>query len=250
MALTVQGGAYWAYLTVSIDGGPANRLPRDETGATYLVLHDPSSARRLVPLAAGLPLDEHTVRLVATGGWGQWALQGVVVTAATRSSARLGWGLLALALVVTALAGVRFARVSQGRGAGGQAGSGRGLRLASKWASIAVPDAIMWGIALALILIYLASPWALVDLASLALLGLLFLVRPGLAPPLIAASLPFWQRTEPLLRWQFGLFELLTWIGLLAWGARRLVELLTRTAPLRKDAAALASRYRAVAFVA
>ena len=239
VALTVQGGAYWAYLTASIDGGPANRLPGDETGATYLVLHDPSFARQLVPLAEGLPFGKHTVRLVATGGWGQWALQGVVVSAATCSSARLGWVLLGLALAGTALVIAGLARAYRGRRGGDQVSVRREVRVGLDRANMTAPPAVMWGAAIALILIFLASPWTLVDLASLALLGLLFVLRPSLAAPLIAASLPFWQRTEPLLRWQFGLFELLAWLGLLAWGARWLLEVWTRPAGARKSAAHL-----------
>ena len=57
----------------------------------------------------------------------------------------------------------------------------------------------------------------LVNLALVALFGLLFLFDPGIAPPLIAASLPFWQRTQPVLRWEFALFEVLAWIAVAAW---------------------------------
>jgi len=101
----------------------------------------------------------------------------------------------------------------------------------------------MWVSAIALILVFLASPWEMVDLAALAVLGLLFISRPGLAPPLIAASLPFWQRAEPFLRWHFGLFELLAWIGLLAWMARWLFWRLSRPTSAR----AFAPRWRIVA---
>jgi O-antigen ligase len=59
-----------------------------------------------------------------------------------------------------------------------------------------------------------------INFAILALFGLLFLYDPGLAPPFIAASLPFWQRTQPVLRWEFGLFEALAWIAVLAWTGR------------------------------
>ncbi len=111
-ALEVQGGPYWAYLTAAVDGGPANQLPRNETGQSYLVLNDPDMATRVVPLAAGLPLGEHVVHLVAHGGWGQWPLRAVVVSAAGARSGspafRLGLAVLALALAgsVVALAWV------------------------------------------------------------------------------------------------------------------------------------------------
>ena len=47
--LRVQGGPYWAYDRISVDGQPANALPRDESGAAYLALHDPLAATRLGP---------------------------------------------------------------------------------------------------------------------------------------------------------------------------------------------------------
>lgn len=222
VALTVQGGPYWAYLTASIDGGPANQLPPDETGATYLVLHDPSSARRVTPLAAGLPPGEHSVRLVTTGGWGQWALQGVTVSASVSSSSRLGWGLLGFGLLAMAAAAAGLRLWTRPRVAG-RTGIRRDLPVVSNRMDVPAPGMLVWVSAMALVVVFLASPGEIVDLAALALLGLLFILRPGLAPPLIAASLPFWQRTEPLLRWHFGLFELLAWIGLLAWIARWLI---------------------------
>ena len=228
VALTVQGGPYWAYLTVSIDGGPANQLPPDETGATYLVLHDPSSVRRVVPLAAGLPSGEHSVRLVTTGGWGQWALQGVVVSADANSPS-LGWWLLGVALLTMALAAAGLVLRIRPRTAG-RPGIEHDLPVDSNRLDVRVPGMLLWVSAIALILVFLASPWVIVDLAALALLGILFIAYPGLAPPLIAASLPFWQQTEPFLRWHFGLFELLAWIGLLACFARWLLGYLLRPA--------------------
>ena len=52
--LRIQGGPYWAYDRISVDGQPANALPRDESGAAYLALHDPLAATRWVPVATGL----------------------------------------------------------------------------------------------------------------------------------------------------------------------------------------------------
>lgn len=235
VALEAQGGPYWAYLTASVDGAPANRLPRDEAGDSYLVLYDPGAATRLIPLATGLPAGEHTVRLVARGGWGQWPLRAVVVTDAGSGAllgSRLGLGLLALALIgsfVTAglAAFVWRARRARGEGqavaltspkattAGAQQA---GARLQPRKARIAAVAS--WVLAIALCALFLLSASATVNFVLLALLGLMFLVRPDLAPPLIAASLPWWQRTQPVLRWQFGLFEALAWIALLAWAAR------------------------------
>ncbi len=58
--LRVQGGPYWAYDRISVDGQPANALPRDESGAAYLALHDPLAETRWVPVATGLEPGQHT----------------------------------------------------------------------------------------------------------------------------------------------------------------------------------------------
>lgn len=77
--LAVQRGPYWAYFEVTVDGQPANRLPRDEAGNAYLVLHDPLAAPATVTVADQLPPGEHTVVIRPVGGWGQWPLLGLDV---------------------------------------------------------------------------------------------------------------------------------------------------------------------------
>src|SRR5439155_4588490 len=74
--LTVRRGNYEAFLFVKVDGLPANALPRDEQGRTYVVLYDPLAQTSDVTLARDLPDKEHFVELVAQGGWGQWAIVG------------------------------------------------------------------------------------------------------------------------------------------------------------------------------
>ena len=229
VAVDVQGGPYWAYLVASVDGSPANRLPRDESGASYLVLHDPTAANRVVPLAGGLPAGQHSVRLTAHGGWGQWPLRSVIVTSAAPSSKRIGLALLGLALLATAVVGVVAVRrrvdpleaSPTGRAMEAPAPSTATVaaNASVSWSRRAAGLAV-WALAIGLCALFLLSNSGLVNLAILALLGLLFLARPELAPPLIAASLPWWQRTQPVFRWQFGLFEVLTWLALLAWVGR------------------------------
>ncbi len=223
LALRVQGGAYWAWLTVSVDGGPANELPKDDAGASYLVLHDPDAAQRLVPVASGLAPGPHTAELIAHGGWGQWALQGFVVSAAGRPPLLPALLLSALAAAATAVWWTAWRRPPVGSAAArtqpvvlvAQAA----VSLADRAA--ALPGAWHWIAAVALVIVYLLAGSDALRLALLMGLGLLFVIRPELSPPLIAVALPFWQRTEPLLRWEFALFELLAWIGLLALLVRR-----------------------------
>lgn len=77
--LAVQRGPYWAYFEVTIDGQPANRLPRDEGSQAYLALFDPLAAPATVTVADQLPPGEHTAVIRPVGGWGQWPLLGVDV---------------------------------------------------------------------------------------------------------------------------------------------------------------------------
>ena len=54
VALTVRRGPYRAFLYVTVDGRPANRLPWDKVGRTYVVLYDNEPAVATIPLATGL----------------------------------------------------------------------------------------------------------------------------------------------------------------------------------------------------
>jgi len=84
-----------------------------------------------------------------------------------------------------------------------------------------------WLFAIGLLLVLAVSPWLILDLAAIAGLGLLFLVRPDLSLPLIAASIPFWFRPEHLLRWEFSIFEILLWLALAALLARWILAFLS-----------------------
>ncbi len=74
VALTVRRGPYRAFLYVTVDGSPANGLPRDNEGRAYVVLYDTDHNVATVPLARDLAPGTHTVEVVAERGWNQWAL--------------------------------------------------------------------------------------------------------------------------------------------------------------------------------
>ena len=232
VALEVQGGPYWGYLMATVDGEPANRLPQDEAGAAYLVLHDPAAASRVIPLATGLPSGLHNVRLVSTGGWGQWPLRAVVVVAETPPPSGLGWLLLALALAGTLAWAAAFliARRRAGREEAAPPPSSSAPAATPAWGRPTIPAALLFGLAALLAVAYHLTGSGLLNFAILGLFGLLFLLDPGIAPPLIAASLPFWQRTQPVLRWEFALFEALAWIAVLAWAGRAMLGWMTNGA--------------------
>lgn len=79
--LRVRRSDYRAYLYITVDGQPANRLPRDERGA-YLVLTSPTLQPTLetILVADGLdPNTTHTVVIQPERGWDQWAVAGFAV---------------------------------------------------------------------------------------------------------------------------------------------------------------------------
>ncbi len=234
LALRIQGGSYWAYYRVTVDGAPANALPRDETGAaSSLVLYDPSAVTRWVTVARDLGPGRHVARFEAVGGWGQWALQEIAVTegAAGRPLPWLLAGLAGLATIALgAWAGVARSQTDHSaKAAGVEALAGFVIRASDRlkprfqrgvgW----MPEWSAWATGLVLAALLVLSRWTIVDFAALAGLGLLFILRPDLSLPLIAASLPFWQQPKRLLGLEFGHFELFLWVAVLALGARWLL---------------------------
>ncbi len=206
LTLRIQGGPYWAYLRVTVDGQHASALPCDEAGRAYLVLHDPLGETRVVPVAQGLPLGRHEVQIEAVGGWGQWPFRGVVVLSEERRS--LPWGAWAGLIALVTLAWLALAWPW--------------LPVAARWlverceALTALPEPITWVIAIGLGLCLAFSRWFALDLAALAGLGVLFLARPDAALPLIAAAIPFWPQPKALPVGQFSLYEMLVWVAVAA----------------------------------
>jgi len=214
LALRVQGGPYWAYDRMSVDGRPANALPRDESGAAYLVLNDPLAETRVVKVADALPLGRHQVRLKAVGGWGQWALQGILVSATP--SPRVDWRILALMAVLAVALWVTLAWPYRQEAADGV---GELLIRAQ------LPDSALWIATFVLGLGLAFSHRAPVDLALLAGLALVFFLRPDLSLPLVAASIPWWPAPKSLLGREFSLYEIFISLAIAAsvarWALRR-----------------------------
>lgn len=185
--LAVNRGDYRGFLWVTIDGRPANALPRDTLGRSYVVLYDPQNQPATVTLAQNLPLGPHQAVIEAEGGWGQWAIAGWTVTNADPATSGPEL-LLAAALAVASGLGLvwHFFPTLAGlwRWPGWQ-------RLA------AVPDpaqvAIIFGLALAF---YLAP--AGLSLMLLAPLALAIIARPDIGLALIAFSLSFFQAPKQL----------------------------------------------------
>lgn len=207
--LTVRRGDYRAFLFVTVDGQPANALPRDVQGRAYVVLYDPLLKTGTVTLARGLPDGHHLAEITAERGWGQWAIVGWQVW--REVPRRLPWLSAALGLVSV----ITLAVVA------GQAWPQRSLLLAACNSLAARYRALDDRLALAItagaaILLY-GMVGTIPTLAALGLLAGLLLLRPEMGLPLIALALPFYQPGRPLLGKVFSMVEILTLLTAVGW---------------------------------
>jgi len=205
VALTVRRGPYRAYLTVTVDGAPANSLPRDETGRAYVVLYDAAPTVVTVPLAAGLPPGLHTVEVVAEGGQGQWALVDWRVGAEPVRDG-YGWkvaGLVMVGLALVVLLSHDVRRVEW-------VALGRVFLGWPEWAQVAlvvgltgllwITAGASWGHALSPPRTGEGfSPWLVVSLLTLPALTMLFALRPDLGLALVAFTAPFYLHPGDML---------------------------------------------------
>ena len=214
--LDVRRGDYRAFLFVTVDGQPANALPHDSQGRTYLVLYDPLQRADSVTLARRLPAGEHVAEVVAERGWGQWAIGGWRVA---REEASLPAWVPAFLLLASGLAFL--------------------LPLGLVWVQCPrLPDALdpvlvrastlddrlVLALVTALSLLFYIMPGTLLSVAVLGLLGLTLVLYPGTALPLVVVSLPFYQVGKPLLGKVFSMAEILTLVAALAWVLHRILE--------------------------
>lgn len=204
--LTINRGPYRGYLWVTIDGQPANALPQDNQGRSYVVLYDPLRESEQVTLAHQLPPGPHQALIVAEGGWGQWAVSGwQVYNEADLRSARVRVGLTIAGLLA----------IVTGLGLGWQIIQHLPTLLKQTWAWGEIVIALYarlhepghllltFGLALAF---YLAPGF--IALLLLPFLALTILFRPDLGLALIVFSLSFFQISKELPLGTFSPVEL------------------------------------------
>jgi O-antigen ligase len=218
--LHLQRGPYRAFLFVSVDGAPANALPRDEEGRAFAVLYDPLHGSESLTVARDLPDGEHRAEIVAEGGWGQWAVAGWGVAREAPPS-RVAWlppvlGLASLSALALAASAARpwWRALPPGLARPATAWSGFSAR------SETLDERLLLAGAAAVALLLYAVPGLLPSLALLGVLGLFLLLRPRLGLPLIALALPFYQPGKPFLGKVFSMVEILTLLTAAAWVAR------------------------------
>ena len=213
--LAVRRGDYRAFLFVTVDGQPANALPRDGQGRAYVALYDPLHGAETVTLARGLSLGEHVAEIVAERGWGQWAIGGWRV--AWQDATLPNWlpsfrALVAVGAFLLSLAQVWTQRRQLLEGLD---------RLLAR--ADVLDRRLTLILAAALALGFYAMPGTLPSLAVLALLAFVLFLRPQSGLVLVAVSLPFYQVGKPLMGWIFSMAEILVVVTAAAWLLRSLL---------------------------
>jgi O-antigen ligase len=230
VALTVRRGPYRAFLYVTVDGAPANALPKDRAGRAYVVLYDDRPAAATMPLATGLSPGLHTVEIVAEGGQGQWALvDWRVGPEPLPDGDSFGWkiaGLSAAALALTALLVRDLQRLDW-------AGPKHVFLGWPQWTQVLLMGglvALLWVAAAASWGRDWSSPWFVISLATLPVLAVLFALRLDLGLALVAFAASFYTQTTEMLYWALSLPEVL--IVLCGIGARWQTRRRVKPAPL------------------
>lgn len=207
VALTVRRGPYRAFLYVTVDGEPANGLPRDEAGRAYLVLYDTAPAVATVSLASGLPPGVHTVEVVAAGGQGQWALVDWRVGAEPVGDGYC-WQIAGLAMAGLVLAALLVRDAQRAH----WAGVGRVILGWPEWAQVLltagltgalwITAGVSWGRDW-------SNSWFVLSLAVLPALAACFALRPDLGLALVAFNAPFYLHPGNMFYRALGLPEVL-----------------------------------------
>ena len=216
-ALRVRRGDYRGYFYVSVDGEPANLLPREERG-TYLVLASPDLADQVVtiPVAGDLDDGPHVAEIVAERGWDQWPLVGWSASR-TPDTTAYRWALAALGTFGFAcLVGAVWLTMGQG---------GKETGEQSSYSLLPTPYFLLpTSYSLLLAAVFYFSPWLPLTLVSGLALAALILLRLDLGLPLVVAAAPFYLYPRALFGKAFSMVEILTLLCALSWGVRQVAS--------------------------
>lgn len=175
--LLVNRGAYRGYLWITIDGEPANALPQDREGQSYLVLADPRRDSAVVTVARNLAPGRHRALITADGGWGHWPLTGWQVYHEPETLAGFNRQQGSWLLVLGLVAGLSALYLAW-----------QGRRSLPNLVRFSEPDQPMLALIFVLSLAGYLAPGGL-GFASALGLGLALLLRPEAGPLLIAFGL-------------------------------------------------------------
>ncbi|MEE8390541.1 MAG: O-antigen ligase family protein, partial [Anaerolineae bacterium] len=226
LTLRVRRGDYRGNHFVSVDGQPANQLPREERGA-YLVLTSPDYTPQVVPIpvASGLDDSPHEAVIIADRGWDQWPLVGWSVSRAPNTSAyrwaMVGLGALGFACLLGVIWEARKTRPGdqETRRQEKRATVRNSVRpQRSPFAIRSLPIFVLIAAA-----VFYFSPWLPLTLVGGLALAVLTLMRLDLGLALVAATVPFYLYPRLLFGKSFSMAEILTLLCVFSWGFRQSV---------------------------
>ena len=230
--VTVRRANYRAYLYVTVDGQPANALPRDLDNNAYVILTSPDLLPRTdtITLASNLSSGQHTAHIKADRGWDQWAIVSFTIgTNATRPETRLPLTIIGLIAVICILGLIRPSR--SGRPARSPLDR---LSELGQWLTTIIVSIILWvssgltwsadfadsfrkyGDTSPLIATFLTatifyySPFLVLTLLCALILFFLFYLRPDIALAIIAFTIPFYLIPKNLWTLSFSMVEICT----------------------------------------
>ncbi len=255
IALRLREGDFVAWFYASVDGEPANALPRDPGGKAYLTLTSATRQPReqLVTLARDLGPGPHrltlaAVDLVAQERQPRWPLVGFAVG---QGDPAAGWqrqisaGLLATAVstlaLLQSLRGLAWQRLLDRLASTLPSPAFGPEPLVGVLASLILMVGMLftWGDALPAIVrrealhpllavftagLVLLQPGPLITLVALLLLFVLFFNRPALGLMLTVFWAPFYLFPLQLFRYAFPLAEVMILLTALAWSGRQLLR--------------------------
>lgn len=249
LALRVRRAADRANFYVTVDGQPANALPRDEHGA-YLQLIPPDVTRtdiQTIPVATGLANSDHVAEITAERGWNQWSLIGWSVgRSEDRRSVDSINSLLLMSGLLLAIGAIYFGRKADW-GVFGRRISALWSRLSGRQQTlVAVVTAgivyatawMTWGVdvaaayrragdttniiaTLAAATLFYISPWLILTVLSGLALLVLIILRLDLGLALVALFAPFFFLPRQLFESAFSMSELILLMCVVALVLRR-----------------------------
>ncbi len=258
LGLRVRRANFRARFYITIDGQPANALPRDENGAMLILTSAAKSDDYIAtePVARNLAPGVHTAQIIASRGWDQWALNGFSV-GYHPPDAWYRWGiwLLAGTAVLSFILAMRIGRQAQWADwfrrqrervitldmswqLGVTAVTATLVFLAGwfTWAEQMggvyrrLGDGSQLALTAAVASVYYVTPTFFIYAAALVILFVLLYWRPVWGLVLIAFCFPFYvpPLPKPILNYRFSPIEVFTLITFAAFATNRLTTWLQR----------------------
>jgi O-antigen ligase len=239
--MIVRRGDYRAYMFITVDGSPANLLPKEPRGA-YLIMTSPDGSPHVdtVKVADHLGAGDHVAVVTMDRGWNQWALIGWSSRAAINPSVALADIAVPLSALVFVLAVIGlFVSLPRAHWMVGMRRihwQGHSLT----WQTIAaaflvwLTTSLTWAQDVATAYRNLGAPahvvltgfvsavafWSpvfVISLLALVVLFVLVLLRLDIGLALLAFFIPFYLIPQRLFAKAFPMVELLTFMCLASW---------------------------------